>query len=379
VQLPLKLDVVPALTQLMLETGALSRDHVWYQSSEKLLLGALGETTTAERDFVVDMEEQNQELYTGVRGSQGEGGNVSNSLRLNLRSNVAALRLDLSRLARLGVPENAMDVLNPKALTTMPNERFHIVQRLHSPMPSVLEWLRLRALNIRHEAALFAGDGFSNWSGTRRSRTYYLVSRGQHAVHPVYQLKKLSEDEAPSAADLAAGREFVGELRGVRCRWPTDRGKEQVGTNPGVYYEPRAVKPITSKEAEATLSRLLQYAGASLGGSSGTDSGSSSASSSLAQSQPLLFAHSLVYVKPDRQEDGVWIAELCEGLSMIVTKMVSRKAKQTVRVTMSSQRLRINYFRRDDAQPAEAEGIWDVVQRMASSVRWQDRSSVPSQ
>jgi len=107
--------------------------------------------------------------------------------------------------------------------------------------------------------------------------------------------------------------------------------------------------------------------------------GSSSASSSLAQSQPLLFAHSLVYVKPDRQEDGVWIAELCEGLSMIVTKMVSRKAKQTVRVTMSSQRLRINYFRRDDAQPAEAEGIWDVVQRMASSVRWQDRSSVPSQ
>jgi hypothetical protein len=32
---------VPALTQLMLDTGALTREHVWYQSSERLLLGAI--------------------------------------------------------------------------------------------------------------------------------------------------------------------------------------------------------------------------------------------------------------------------------------------------------------------------------------------------
>jgi hypothetical protein len=207
---------------------------------------------------------------------------------------------------------------------------------------------------------------------------HYLVSRAKHAVRPVYQLEKHSESEPPSASDLAAGREFVGELRGPCCRRPTDRGKEQVATNPGVYYEPRAVKPITSEEAAATLSRLLQRAGANLGGSSGMGGGSSSASSSLPQSQLLLFAHSLVYVKPDL-EDGVWITELREGLSMVVTKTFSRKAKKHVtRVTMSSQRLRVNYFRRDDEQPAETEGvrfvfaykytlstweaIWEVVQ-----------------
>jgi hypothetical protein len=42
VDLPLKLDLVPLLTQLMLDTGALTREHVWYQSSERLLLGAIG-------------------------------------------------------------------------------------------------------------------------------------------------------------------------------------------------------------------------------------------------------------------------------------------------------------------------------------------------
>ena len=42
IHVPLKLDLVPALTQLMLDTGAMRRNHVWYQSSMRLLLGALG-------------------------------------------------------------------------------------------------------------------------------------------------------------------------------------------------------------------------------------------------------------------------------------------------------------------------------------------------
>ena len=373
-------NVVPLVTKVMPAFRAIGdaccvtdavEDHAftWLHMALKLQVA---------RDFVIDMEEQNRDLYTNVRGLEGPGGNVSNSLRLNLRSNVAALHLSLSRLAALGIPQSVMDVFSPKALTTLPNERYHIGQRRHSPMPSALEWVRIRALNIQDEAAFVAGGGFSDWHGERRSRTHYLATRAEYVVRPVYQLKKRKEDEPPDLADLAAGREFVGDLRGPRCRVPTDRGKEQVGTHPGIYYQPVSVKPITSEEAAATLSRLLRRAGADLGGSSGGMGGSSStASSSLPQSQPILFAHSLVYIKPN-QEDGVWIAELREGLSVVVTRVYDRKAKkQVARITMSSQRLRINYFRPDNERPPESEGvrfvfayeytlntweaIWDVV------------------
>ena len=70
VQLPLKLDPVPALTQLMLDSGALTRDHVWYQSSEKLLFGALGVTTTTEQHptllrFCQKLSTRDRHLFQG--------------------------------------------------------------------------------------------------------------------------------------------------------------------------------------------------------------------------------------------------------------------------------------------------------------------------
>jgi hypothetical protein len=111
-----------------------------------------------------------------VPAARGESGGGSRWGPQPLLSNVAALRLGLSRLARLGVPQSVMDVLSPKALTTMPNERFHIGQRLHSPMPSALEWARIRARNIRDEAAFVAAGGFSDWHGERRSRTLSRLS-----------------------------------------------------------------------------------------------------------------------------------------------------------------------------------------------------------
>ena len=42
VELPLKLDDVPALMQMLLSTGQLSREHVAYQSMRRLLYGSVG-------------------------------------------------------------------------------------------------------------------------------------------------------------------------------------------------------------------------------------------------------------------------------------------------------------------------------------------------
>ena len=81
------------------------------------------------RVFLDGVEDANHESWQVPRGAEGPGGNFSNSLRLNVRSNTIALHRSLDHLAALGVPTELIARLSPRALATTPNENFNGRQR----------------------------------------------------------------------------------------------------------------------------------------------------------------------------------------------------------------------------------------------------------
>ena len=294
------------------------------------------------RDFLDAVESENM-VYTGQKGLEGPGGNFSNSLRLNVRSNVIALSACLSHLAALGVPLEVMESLSPTVLNTNANERFNGRQRRHSPNADAYEWVCLRALTIEDESSLMLGNGgFSDWSGERRSRQGYWEVLGALGLPATYKLKKPDQRASsqrrvrPSDGDLAILREFCREFQRVRCQRVTDHGKEKMGTKPSVYFTPAVVDPELNQDAESMLTRLLAR---TLSCADSVGAGSFRAGQ---ESHTLLPERSLVYIKPAGRSSAVWVAELVDGLFVLISRTSSAEEPPTV--TMSSQQLRIRYF-----------------------------------
>jgi hypothetical protein len=321
------------------------------------------------RDFLDAVESENM-VYTGQKGLEGPGGNFSNSLRLNVRSNVIALSACLSHLAALGVPLEVMESLSPTVLNTNANERFNGRQRRHSPNADAYEWVCLRALTIEDESSLMLGNGgFSDWSGERRSRQGYCEVLGALGVPATYKLKKPDQRASsqrrvrPSDGDLAILREFCREFQRVRCQRVTDHGKEKMGTKPSVYFTPAVVDPELNQDAESMLTRLLAR---TLSCADSVGAGSFRAGQ---ESHTLLPERSLVYIKPAGHSSAVWVAELVDGLFVLISRTSSAEEPPTV--TMSSQQLRIRYFCLDEEATATCNGMHFVFEKEHTLSTWE--------
>ena len=219
------------------------------------------------------------------RGAEGPGGNFSNSLRLNLRSNCVALERIQLHLARLGLPPELLARFSPCALATTPNENFNGRQRRHRAMSTVLQWLIDRTELILEETKYIQGVGFSYWTGGRRTRQHYLEAN-LVAAPSIFRVKKQKVDGPPLSTDeLAECREFAHqEFGGSKTQRVTDKAKEVVGALPAIFYGPAPVQPIPNAAATALLASLLETSGGRAGGMS---------SSGEVSSRVILFPRSL--------------------------------------------------------------------------------------
>ena len=340
------------------------------------------------RNFLDGVESANLESWDVPRGAEGPGGNFSNSLRLNLRSNSVALRRTLDHQAALGVPASVIAHFSPCALATTPNENFNGRQRRHSPNPTSLEWLILRTEQILEESKYIQGVAFSYWTGKRRTRQHYLES-GLAKAASVYRQPKAPRQVSLTEEEEREVRQFAHEeFGGSKTQRVTDKAKECVGAQPAVFYGPKPVEPIPNAAAHTMLASLLETAVAR-----GQRGGTGSSSGASSTSRVLLHPRALVFIKPDNKPGEVWVAELLEALVALVEvggsgglkgkgKAAAPRGKDKAAtavkpsVRMSSDGLAIRYFSPSPESPegggvrfdfeycyklASYEAIWGTV------------------
>ena len=134
-------------------------------------------------------------------------------------------------------------------------------------------------------------------------------------------------------------------------------------TKPSVYFTPAVVDPELNQDAESMLTRLLAR---TLSCADSVGAGSFRAGQ---ESHTLLPERSLVYIKPAGRSSAVWVAELVDGLFVLISRTSSAEEPPTV--TMSSQQLRIRYFCLDEEATATCNGMHFVFEKEHTLSTWE--------